>query len=87
MRLFDIREREVINIRTGRRLGCILDIDFDDEEGCIIAIIIPGPAKYCGLFGREKEYVIEWCDITRFGPDIVLVDIDEEECFVKCGGD
>lgn len=85
MRLIECRDREVINIRTGRVLGCILGMDFDTCTGKIIAVIIPGPPKYCGMFGRDREYVIPWKCICCFGPDIILVDIDEEACYVKCG--
>ncbi len=84
MRICDLREKEVINIRTGKMLGCVLDIDFDHECGRMGAFIIPGPPKYWGMFGRDMEYVLPWECIKTIGPDIILVDVDEEECFVKC---
>jgi sporulation protein YlmC with PRC-barrel domain len=29
----------------------------------------------CGIFGREKEYVIPFCDVKQIGDDIILVEI------------
>ena len=85
MRICEIKCREVINIRSCRRLGYVGDVDFDLEKGCILAIIVPGPATICGFLGREKEYVIPYWCIKQVGPDIILVDVDEKEVTGKCG--
>lgn len=85
MRICEIKCREVINIRSCRRLGYVGDVDFDLEKGCILAIIVPGPATICGFLGREKEYVIPYRCIKQIGPDIILVDVDEKEVAGKCG--
>lgn len=55
------------------------DVDFDMETGCMIAIIVPGPGCICGFLGREKEYVIPFCDICQVGSDIILVELKEEK--------
>lgn len=83
MRVCELRQCEVINVRDCKKLGYPADIEFDPRTGCVLAIIIPGPAHFCGMFGREKEFVIKWCSIKKIGPDIILVDVDEEEVFVK----
>lgn len=49
------------------------------ETGCMIAIIVPGPGCICGFLGREKEYVIPFCDICQVGSDIILVELKEEK--------
>ncbi len=84
MRICDLRYREVINVRDCRRLGFVGDIDFDLEKGCILAIIVPGPPTICGFLGREKEFVIPFCDIRQVGPDIILVDVEEKDITGKC---
>ena len=78
----DLRCKEVICICDGRRLGFICDIRIELPEGRISAIIVPGPGRLFGCFGRRDDYVIPWHCIKRFGPDIVLVDIRPEECRV-----
>ena len=56
MRICDLRQKEVINSCNCRRLGFVCDIEFDIGTGKIIAIIVPGCGKICGLFGRDSEY-------------------------------
>lgn len=84
MRVWDLRQKEVINICNCKRLGCVGDIEFDQCKGCITAIIVPGPGKLCGFLGRDMEYIIPWCNIKQIGPDVILVQIDEEVALVKC---
>ena len=73
-RLSDLRYREVINISTGARLGYVSDVILDIHEGRITALIVPGPARFFGVFGRESDYVLPWEAITQMGSDIILID-------------
>lgn len=84
----DLRCKEVICVCDGRRLGFISDVRIELPEGCITAIIVPGPNRFFGFCGRRDDYVIPWRCIRRMGPDIVLVDIHPEDCRVprlRCG--
>ena len=74
--------KEVICVSDGRRLGFITDVRVEVPEGNIIAIIVPGPCRFFGLWGRREDFVIPWCCIRRIGPDIVLVDAKPDECRV-----
>ena len=74
--------KEVICVSDGRRLGFISDARIELPEGKVVAIIVPGPCRYLGLLGRRDDYVIPWHCICRIGPDIVLVDINPDECRV-----
>ncbi|HEY8393240.1 MAG TPA: YlmC/YmxH family sporulation protein [Thermaerobacter sp.] len=69
----ELRARDVINIVDGRRLGWIGDVEIDVETGRIRAIVVPGPARWLGLFGRDRDYVIPWEQIVKFGQDVILV--------------
>ncbi len=72
----ELRCKEVINICDGSRLGYVCDLVLDDSCGKIIALIVPGPAKFCGLFGKGDEFLIPWERISRIGEDIILVDFE-----------
>lgn len=85
MRICDLRQKEVINSKDCKRLGFVADVDFNIETGCILAIIVPGPGCFCGFLGREKEYVIPFCDIKKIGDDIILVDVSLKDVTEKCG--
>lgn len=79
MRIEELRRKEVINSCTCRILGCASDIEFDMCTGCIKAIIVPGPGKWCGLVCSDFEYVIPFQCIVQEGPDIILVKVNENE--------
>ena len=84
IRIFDLKQKEVINIKDCRRLGFVGDVDFDIKTGCIIAIIVPGPGCFCGFLGREKEFIIPFCDICQVGDDIILVDVKKKNVEEAC---
>ena len=46
--------------------------------GKITDIIVPGPGRVCGIFGRDSEYIIPWNHICKIGPDIILVEIKDD---------
>ncbi len=78
----DLHCKEVICVSDGRRLGFVQDARVELPEGRLVAIIVPGPCRFFGLWGRRDDYVIPWCDICRIGPDIILVDIKPDACRV-----
>lgn len=84
MRLCELRQKEVINMEDCKRLGCVCDLEFNLEKGCITALIVPGPNHIWYSFGRDNEYIIPFHNICQIGEDIILVRIVEEECLKKC---
>ena len=77
----DLRQKEVINISDGKRIGFVSDVEIDLDSGKIDAIIIPGSGRLFGLIGKDNEFVIPWEKIRKIGEDIILVDLDER--FIK----
>ncbi len=77
-RIADLRSKEIINIHDGTRFGMAADLEFDTESGRITALVVPGPYRFLGLFGRSEDYVIPWESIRRIGEDIILVDFSPE---------
>ena len=73
-RMRDLRCKEVINISDGCRLGFVSDVDIRIPEGQVIAIVVNGPCRFFGLFGRGEEFYIPWDCIQRIGDDIILID-------------
>ena len=72
----DMREKEVINLRDGCRLGAVCDVEFDTCSGNIVSLIIFGKGKMLGLMGRCDDIKICWNDIKVIGDDIILVDME-----------
>lgn len=72
IRFQDLRNKEVINVKTGERLGFVCDVEFDLETGRILSIVVPGKRK-CNIF-KNNEHIILWQKIRKIGNDILLVD-------------
>ena len=69
-----LRRKEVINICDGCRLGYVGDVEISIPDGCVKGIVVFGPCRFFGLFGRGEDFYIPWECIQRFGSDIILVD-------------
>ena len=76
--IVDLRYKEVINLASGNRMGFVYDAEITLPEGQVTALIVPGPARFFGLFGREEDLVIPWDKITKIGTDIILVELEGE---------
>lgn len=61
----ELREKEIINICDGARLGCICDLEIDDSTGTICSIVVPGPSRFLGLLRNSEELVIPFCKIQK----------------------
>ncbi|MCL2168912.1 MAG: YlmC/YmxH family sporulation protein [Defluviitaleaceae bacterium] len=80
VRIYELRQKEIINIRDGTRFGFVADLEIDKKNGEIKNMIVPGPARVFGVFGRDTEFCIPWESVKQIGDDIILVDVDPEEC-------
>ena len=82
MKFTELRCKEVICVADGHRLGFVTDVQVTVPEGEVKAIIVPGPCRILGLFGRRDDFFIPWNCIRRIGPDIILVEIKPDDCRV-----
>ncbi len=80
MRVTQLQCKEVICIADGQRLGFVTDVEVEVPGGNVVAIVVPGPCHFLGLFGRKDDFVIPWRCIKKIGPDIILVDIKPDDC-------
>ena len=55
MRICELKQREVINVKDCKRLGFVGDVDFDISTGKMLAIIVPGPAVSGAFWGGKKS--------------------------------
>lgn len=72
----ELKRKEIINVCDGARLGCISDLELDDCTGLISAIVVPGAARFLGLFRGPDELVIPYCRIEKIGDDVILVRVE-----------
>ena len=74
-RITDLRYKEVINVRGGVCLGYVSDIEVDTVTAKVVALVIYGRCRFLGLFMREEDIIIRWCDIEVIGEDTILVNM------------
>ena len=77
-RVTDLRYKEVVNVRDGCALGFVSDIEVDTVTAKVVAVIIFGRCRLFGLFFREDDIIIPWCDIEVIGEDTILVNMRPE---------
>ena len=73
-RMADLRQKEVINLRDGQRLGPVCDVELDPETARLTALVIYGRPRLFGLLGRQPDRVLPWGSIHLIGAETVLVD-------------
>ena len=49
---WELREKEVIDLSDGSRLGYVGDLMVDLEAGRVTALVVPGRLRLFGLLGR-----------------------------------
>jgi YlmC/YmxH family sporulation protein len=78
IKLSDIRDKEVINLFNGQRMGYIADFEVDMDKGTLTGIILPGEGKVMSFFTKTNDIFIDWGKIIKIGNDTILVDYKEE---------
>lgn len=70
-RITDLHSKQVINTKTGCRLGCVSDVEVNTCDGRLVALIIWGKSRLLGR--RDDDIRILWKDIEVIGDDTILV--------------
>lgn len=72
----DLKEKEVVNVYDGKKLGRIIDLVFDIQTGKVIGIVVPGERK---IFRRADDIFVPLEKLKRIGDDVILVGIQVQE--------
>ncbi len=73
MNYTEIKNKPVVNVLDGKKLGKIKDILFSFPEGVISAFIV-GEKK---LFGGE-DFLVNLCCVNKIGDDAILVSLSNK---------
>lgn len=75
-RMSELKNKYVINVRNGSRLGYVSDLELDTSAATINAITVRGRLRAFGLLGREPDMTVPWENVEVIGEDTVLVNHD-----------
>ena len=86
MTFTELKQKDVVNVRDGRRLGKPVDLVLN-ESACVEALVVPLPGGILNLLRQEKEgCIVPWNRVLRIGDDVILVEVREED-YPACGND
>ncbi len=78
MSLSELRTKDVVNTLDGKRLGKVMDIEFDPYSGQVEALVVPGEFRLADAIKGEKTgLVIPWCRICKIGENVILVQLEQ----------
>ena len=78
MNFSDLKQKDVINVSDGRRLGKPIDVIFT-ENACIEALVVPDSFSVASWFKAVKTGIsIAWACVKRIGDDVILVDVGSD---------
>lgn len=73
MKYTQLREKEVVDAGNGCRIGYIVDLRIDPQQGKILEIIVVSNRKCREFFKKPPLIGIPFRNIIQIGPDIILV--------------
>ena len=78
MRLSEIQNKDVVDVKSGKKIGNIIDVKIESINGKIDGLILE---ENKGFFKGNDEYEIGYHQIIRIGQDVILIDLDNKKDF------
>lgn len=75
-RITDMRQKQVVCIKSGTLLGTVGDVEVNTCDGKIVNIVVFGKARCFGLLGKEEDIILPWNCIEVIGRDAMLVNFE-----------
>lgn len=81
----DLKDKEVINIFDGKKLGHIVDIVFDSQSVKVMGVVVPGIKKF---LRKTDDIFIAIENLKKIGEDVLLVKLaPENQTHISGGAD
>lgn len=68
----ELKQKEVVNLCDGKRLGRVCDVVFTFPEGKVQGIVVPGSKR---LFFGKGDLFIDLRNVKKVGVDTILVEM------------
>lgn len=75
MKLSELQKKDIINIKDGKKVGRIIDVEFDPSNGYMIKFVIERANFVRNLFSNTEDISIKFTQIKKLGEDVILIDI------------
>lgn len=74
MRLSDLQDKDIINVKDGKKIGSIIDV-LISMNGEMISFVVDS-GKFFSKFSSHGEIEVKWSDVKKIGDDVILVSVD-----------
>jgi len=75
MRLSDLQNKDIVNIKDGKKIGNIMDVSIK-EDGNMLSLIVAKNKMFANIFSSGGEMEIKWTQIKKIGEDVILVSVE-----------
>jgi YlmC/YmxH family sporulation protein len=75
MKLSDLQRKDIVNINNGKKVGKIIDVEIDSNNGSMISLIVEKGRYFRSVFNSESEVLVKFDQIKKMGEDVILVDL------------
>jgi len=75
MKLSELQKKDIVSIKDGKKIGKIVDVEFDVKSGYMIHFVIEKAHYFKSLFSTTEELTIKFTQIKKMGEDVILIDI------------
>lgn len=76
MNLSEFQNKDVINVKDGKKIGNVMDCKIEVETGQIVAFIIE-PIRGVFSFRGNHHIEVEYKNISKIGEDVILINYYE----------
>lgn len=73
MRLSDLQNKDIVNMKDGKKVGNIIDVVIDNS-GNMESLIVQR-TKFMNVFSSSGEFEVKWNQIKKIGEDVILVEV------------
>ena len=75
MKLSELQRKDIVNIKDGKKVGKIIDVEFDPRSGYMIRLVIEKYHFIRNIFNNTEDLTINFTQIKKMGEDVILIDI------------
>lgn len=79
----ELRNKEVVSLQTGLKLGYVDDIEINTSDASVISLVIYGRPRAFGVLGRDDDLIIKCSNIELVGEDTILVNTSDSSIYTK----
>lgn len=66
----ELKNKEIVNLCDGTKMGHVVDVVFDSENGKVLGLVAPGEKR---IFKKTEDVFIPLEKVRRIGDDVILV--------------